>query len=186
MSGERWPGFRDAWTVWVVARHAATGEAGLPDLCQPVDAGWYRGLQMVGGLAVLAGCLWLRWRAASRAVLVTLTLALGATWSMLLGPAVEMPTYVFLAPLLAWAVVQREAWPSGRRLIEVAVVLVLVLGWRSLTRPLWDMVPWLVLALPLGSTLFLVWIIGFCGASRSQLLGLASGPLRPCPGGEAG
>src|SRR5262249_51795109 len=106
LSGERWPGFRDAWTVWVVARHTAVGEAGLPDLCQPVDAGWYRGLQLLGGLAVLAACLWMRQRGMSRAALVTLTLALGATWSMLLGPAVEMPTYGFLAPLLAWAVVQ--------------------------------------------------------------------------------
>src|SRR5262249_59686599 len=89
-------------------------------------------------------------------------LALGAAWSMLLGPAVETPTYVFLAPLLAWAIVQRDAWPGGRRLIEASAVLILILGWRELTRPFWDAVPWLVLALPLGSALFLLWILGYC------------------------
>lgn len=162
MSGERWPGFRDGWTVWVVARHVAEGGAELPDLLQPIEGTWYRGLQVLGGLAVLAGCLWLRRREPSRGVLITVVLALGAAWSMLLGPAVEAPTYVFLAPLLAWAVVQREAWPAGRRLIEASAVLILVLGWRGMTRPLWDIVPWLVLTLPLGSALFLLWIVGYC------------------------
>jgi hypothetical protein len=108
-------------------------------------------------------------------VLITVVLALGAAWLMLLGPAVEAPTYVFLAPLLAWAVVQREAWPSGRRLIDASAVLILVLSWREVTHPFWDVVPWFVLALPLGSTLFLLWIIGYC---RWSLRGENCG----CPG----
>ena len=67
---------------------------------------WYRGLQVLGGLAVLAGLLWFRRRVPSRGVLITVALALGAAWSMLLGPAVEAPTYVFLAPMqrsLGWS-----------------------------------------------------------------------------------
>jgi hypothetical protein len=162
MSGERWPGFRDGWTVWVVTRHALEGRTGMPDLLQPIEGVWYRGLQVLGGLAVLVGCLWFRRRASSRGVLITVVLALGAAWSMLLGPAVEAPTYVFLAPLLAWAVVQSKAWPAGRRLIEASAVLILVLSWRELTYPFWEAVPWLVLTLPLGSALFLLWILGYC------------------------
>jgi hypothetical protein len=153
-AGERWPGFRDAWTAWLLVRHAARGEAGLPALRQPIDAPAYRAVQGLGGLAVLAGCLRLRRRGVAGRALVTETLALGTAWLMLLGPAVEAPTYVFLAPFLAWAVVQR-----GGRLVGAAAVLVLVLGLGGLTRPLWDVLPWLVLVLPAGSFCFLLALV---------------------------
>lgn len=155
---ERWPGFRDGWTVWVVLRQLASGEAGLPYLKAPMDGDWYRLLQAAGGLAVLAGALVLKRRGVSERALVTLTLAGGAGWLMLLGPAAEWPTFAFLAPLLAWALTQRRQWP-GRRLIETAGVCVLVLGWGSLTRPFWDAAPWLILALPVGTSLFLAWVV---------------------------
>src|SRR5207248_11729274 len=45
MSGERWPGFRDGWTVWVLVRRVVEGGAGLVDLRQPVGGGWRLGLQ---------------------------------------------------------------------------------------------------------------------------------------------
>src|SRR5436309_1892595 len=32
LSHERWPGFRDGWTVWIVIERLAAGDAGLPDL----------------------------------------------------------------------------------------------------------------------------------------------------------
>jgi hypothetical protein len=161
-SGGRWPGFRDGWTVWVVLRHVAGGGAGLPNLCQRIDSVCYPVLQLLAGLAVLSGSLWLLRRTSSVRVLVTGTLALGSGWLMLLGPAVEPPTYVFLAPLLAWAFLDRAVWTNGRPLIAASTVLVLVLGWSALTRPLWDMIPWLALALPLGTTLFLAWAAGYC------------------------
>ena len=158
----RWPGYRDGWTVWVVLRHVCGGGEGVPDLRRAIDSACYPALQMLGGLAVLAGCLGLRRRLSSAQGLVTATLALGAGWLMLMGPAVEPPTYVFLAPVLAWAFLDRAAWPSGRPLIVAAFVLVMVLGWSALTRPFWEMIPWLAVALPLGSALFLTWTAGFC------------------------
>ena len=80
---------------------------------------------------------------------------------MLLGPAVEPPTYVFLTPLLVWAFLDRAAWPAGWPLSATAFVLVMVLGWSGLTRPLWDVFPWLAVALPLGSAVFLLWAAGY-------------------------
>jgi hypothetical protein len=175
-SNGRWPGFRDGWTVWVVLRHVAGGQAGLPDLQQAVDSACYPALQMLAGLAVLAGCLWLRRRTSSAKVLVTGTLAVGSGWMMLLGPAVEPPTYVFLAPLLSWAFLDRAAWAGGRPLIAAAFTLVMVLGWSALTRPLWEAIPWLALALPLGSALFLAWAAGYCRQQgKARLL-----PAFPC------
>ncbi len=162
MSAERWPGFRDGWTLWLVTRHLAAGKGGVPDLRAPLDADWYRALQAAGGLAVLAACLALRRKGPPRGELVTVTLALGSAWLMLLGPAVEAPTYAFLAPFLAWAVVQPGAWPGGVTLARAAAVLVFVLGWGTLTRPLWGAVPLLAAALPLGSGLFLAWAAGLC------------------------
>jgi Glycosyltransferase family 87 len=247
-SSERWPGFRDGWTLWLVCRQVAEGKPGLPNLREPVES-WYRVVQLLGGLIVLGIALWLRlsrnrggrpapgpwlwsvpasqtdsdgcagahrrttaqpwlarqpaslptggdpWQARNLStgndlrsengqpaslpeaigggtpparrsgavgLLTTLTLALGTGWLMLLGPAVEGPTYVFLAPFLAWAVVQAHLWPEGRWLVLVSAVLVLVLGWGSLTRPLWPAIPWLAVALPLGSGLFLTWAILSC------------------------
>src|SRR5262249_58403984 len=78
------------------------------------------------------------------------TLALGAAWLLLFGPAAEHATFALLAPFLAWALVQRWRWPAGRRAIEVAGVLILVLGWGALTRPLAGTVPLVHAALPAG------------------------------------
>jgi hypothetical protein len=156
LSSQRWPGFRDGWTMWVVLHHMGIGEAGIPDLEEPLQAPWYRALQVVSGLLVLAGCLFMKHRRQPAGEVLTLTYALGAGWLMLLGPAVEYPTYVFLAPALAWAAVQRDHWP-GSRLIEAATVLILLFGWSELSRPFWAAFPPLLLALPLGSLCFLAW-----------------------------
>lgn len=171
---ERWPGFRDGWTVWVVLRHLAEGGTGLPDLKAPLLGDWYRGLQVSGGLAVLAWVLWLKPRCESR-TLVTLTLSVGVGWLLLLGPAAEFPTFAFLAPFLAWNLVQ----PGNRVLKRTAGACILVLGWNSLTRPLWPVAPWLVLALPLGTTLFLV----LCGLESRRHALSTSGvvPVLPVP-----
>jgi hypothetical protein len=119
---------------------------------------WYRAVQIATGLAILGWSLWLKRRGVEQRRLVTLTLSGGASWLLLLGPAAEHPTFAFLAPFLAWALAQRDR-ERGRRLIEAAGVCVLVLGWGSLTRPLWGVAPWLILALPVGTTLFLAWLI---------------------------
>jgi hypothetical protein len=155
---ERWPGFRDAWTVWVVLRHL---EAGPVPLREPMDAAWYRVVQLASAAAVLAWCLGQRRRGASMQWLVQLSLSMGVAWLMLFGPAVEHATYVFLAPPLLAGALDAEAWPRGRWLIRTAFVLIMGLGWGTLTRPLQDGFPLVLVALPAGTALFMAWLVGF-------------------------
>lgn len=155
-SAQRWPGFRDAWTMWIVAQRQVEGKPGLPPLKEPVDASWYRLLQGATGLAVLAVVL--RWRGRLPGpLLLTATLALSLAWLMLFGPAIEHPTYALAAPWLAWGFVQRD-WSGRPGLVWVAAALVLLLGWGELTRPWHQACPWLILPLPAGMACYLAWL----------------------------
>jgi hypothetical protein len=180
-SRERWPGFRDAWTVWQVVRHFG-GESGPIPLKEPLDSPAYRILQLLTATAALGWCLWQRHRLTSRRQRVTLTLGIGLAWLMLFGPAVEYPTYVFLAASLCWGLLEERAWPAGRWLIRSAFVLIMVLGWGALTRPWLDSAPVLLAALPVGSALFLVWLLGYARATTNpSQINARAGPDRSCP-----
>ena len=157
---ERWPGFRDAWTVWQVTRQYALGEPGVPWLKEPLDSPVYRVVQLLAACAALIWSQRLRRRGMPERELVGRTLAIGLAWLMLFGPAVEHATYVFLAPVLCWAVLAVGDGTGRRVLIGTAFVLVMVLSWGSLTRPLLDVLPALLLALPLGTALFVAWLVG--------------------------
>jgi hypothetical protein len=161
-AGERWLGFRDGWTIWIVARHFITGGGELP-LRDAIDAPWYRVVQLAAALGVLGWSLYLRRRGCDRRRLINVTLALGVAWLMVFGPASEHATYVFLAPSLAWALVDVSAWPRGRWLICAAGLLILALGWGALARST-DAVL-LITALPVGATLFAVWLVSYSLAS---------------------
>jgi hypothetical protein len=167
---ERWLGFRDGWTVWIVLRHLFGGASGEIALREPLDATWYRPLQLATAAAVLLWCLWQKCRAARLGLgprwVVFVTLSMGLAWLMLFGPAVEHATYVFLSPPLVWAFLERRAWPIGRGLILSAFVLIMILGWGAVSRllPTW---PILLTTLPAGTALFTLWLIGYarsCGA----------------------
>jgi hypothetical protein len=158
--GTRWPGFRDAWTAWLVARHLLRGGGGAVPFLQPV-APAYVGVQLLSAACALAWCLWQQARRHRPRWLVRVTLAMGMAWLMLFGPAVEHATYAFLAPPLAWALLERGSGPRGRWLIVTAFVLIAVLGWDPLTRPWLDQLPFLLAALPVGSALLTVWLIGY-------------------------
>jgi hypothetical protein len=157
---ERWPGFRDGWTAWIALRQQVKFADGPLPLREPIDSAWYRVLQGLGAAAALAWCLWQQRRGGSGKWLATGALAMGLAWLMLFGPAVEHATYVFLTPVLAWAWLQRAAWPRGRWLVTLAMVLILVLGWGAVTRALLPVVPAALAALPLGTSLFIVWLLG--------------------------
>jgi hypothetical protein len=171
---DRWLGFRDGWTVWLAVRHLASGLAGPLAVCEPYQGLAYPAVQLLAAAAALAWCLWQRQRAShfglGAAWLVHVALSAGMAWLMLFGPAIEHATYVFLAAPLAWAVVQREEWPRGRLLLGTAAVLVLALGWGALSRMAMGAWPegggLLVAALPLGTALFILWLVGYaatCG-----------------------
>jgi hypothetical protein len=186
---ERWQGFRDSWTVWVALRYVADGLPGRMDVCHPIDATGYRALQLLAALGALAWCLWQGRRAAGAGLSapwpVHAAVCVGMAWLMLFGPAVEHATYVFLAAPLAWAVVQRHEWPAGRGLIVAAAVLILGLGWGALARAAGD--PWpggdlLVAALPVGTALFTLWLVGYgatCGRVAFEPPAMPAGEVRP-------
>ncbi len=94
------------------------------------------------------------------------TLSMGLAWLMLFGPAVEHATYVFLAPPLAWALLERRAWPHGQGLIVASFTLIMILGWGALTRllPMW---PILLTALPAGTAVFALWLVGYAGTRQN-------------------
>jgi hypothetical protein len=177
----RWDGFRDGWTAWVVVRHLLQGRAGLPPLREPIDSAGYPALQLLSAAGTLAWCLWQRARGAGPRWLVQVTLGMGMAWLMLFGPAVEHATYAFLAPPLAWAAVERGAWRRGRWLPVAAVVLVAVLGWGALTRPLQGITPLVLACLPTGSALFACWLLGYAQSYGPQA---RRGPPAPAPPGD--
>jgi hypothetical protein len=160
----RWIGFRDGWTVWIVLRHLLDGNGGALYLGDPMDASWYRLLQLATAASVLGWCLWQKRRADRLELgsrwLIHMTLSMGLAWLMLFGPAVEHATYVFLTPPLIWALLERRAWPRGQGLILTAFALIMVLGWGAVTRLLPDW-PILLTALPAGTALFALWLLGY-------------------------
>ena len=158
-STQRWPGFRDAWLVWQIFEHRVLlGKAGKPDLEARFHSSVYRGIQFLSAFLVLLWCAWIHRKHKDVRWSLTFLLSMGCAWSMLFGPATEHPTYVFLAPFLAWAFVERARWPRWKWLLTLSSVLVFVLGWRALTVHWWQSFPWFLTALPLGTSLFMGWL----------------------------
>ena len=160
----RWPGFRDGWTLWVVTTHPFGGPDAQLLVLPPDPAGGYRAVQLLSAVGTLGWCLWQQARGACPRWLFCAALGMGMAWMMLFGPAVEHPTYAFLAPSLGWAVLQREAWARGRWLSAGAFVLIAVLSWEGLGRQLLGDLPLVAAPLPLGSLLFTVWLIVYAQA----------------------
>jgi hypothetical protein len=167
----RWLGFRDGWTVWLVLRHLFGGESGPLPLREPMDSVWYRLVQLASAAAVLGWCLWQQRRATRLGLgmrwLVFVTLSMGLAWLMLFGPAVEHATYVFLTAPLAWTLLERRVWPGGRGMILAAFALIMVLGWGAMTRLLSPEWPVLLTALPFGTALYALWLIGYAQSCTS-------------------
>ena len=170
LGGERWPGFRDGWTVWLVIRQSLNGQAGMPPLREPLHSGVYRGVQLLTAAAAFLWCLWQRHRMTDPRRLTTVVLAMGVTWLLLFGPATEHATYVFLAPVLSWAFLQSNAQSRGHWLIGAALVVVLLLGWDSIALVFPSSGPVLLAALPVGTTLFALWLIGYAGKEDPECL----------------
>ena len=118
--------------MWLVLREMRHGRIGVPPLRQPLDSWIYRAVQLTTAAAALAWCLWQRRRIDDPRRLTTLTLAMGVAWLMLFGPAVEHAGYVFLTPVLAWALLERDGFRQGRGLIVSSFVLVMALGWDAI------------------------------------------------------
>jgi hypothetical protein len=173
----RWPGFRDGWTLWLTVRHLVSGSQGPIPALTSVDSPSYRILQVLSAAATLVWCLWQKARGGSSRRLVRFTLGIGMAWLMLFGPAVEHSTYVFLGPSLAWGFIDHRAWPRGRWLIVPAFWLIVGLGWE----------PSFLVVLPLGATLFTIWLLGYAStsppAARTDTI-LSASTVQPQPLGD--
>jgi hypothetical protein len=166
-NGTRWPGFRDAWTLWTALVHPLQGQAEQSTVILPAAASAFRLLQLLTAGAALAWCLWLQYRGVGPRPLYCATVGMGMAWLMLFGPATEHPTYAFLAPALVWAVLQK-AWPGGRWLSLSAFFLIAIMGWDYHARRLLGDRALLTAALPLGSLFLTLWLIGYAWTRRIQ------------------
>jgi alpha-1,2-mannosyltransferase len=161
----RWLGFRDGWTIWIVLHHMFGSGSGGVSLLEPMNSSWYHLVQLGTATAALGWCFWQRVRSTNHALgsrwLIHVTLSMGLAWLMLFGPAVEHATYVFLAAPLLWALLERPAWPHGRGLIWASFTLIMILGWGAVTRLLAPEWPIVLTALPAGTALFILWLLGY-------------------------
>lgn len=72
----------------------------------------YRMIQVLAAAAIAAWCVWAKLARWEQQRLLTLLLALGCCWMTLLGPTTESCTYIFVAPTLAWTLL--DAWLAPR------------------------------------------------------------------------
>jgi hypothetical protein len=151
-SGKRWPGFRDAWTLVQVARHSLGLVVWPIDLEEPLVSPFYRVCQLLTATAVLVGCLLTQALVVDPRRRATLVLALPLAWLMLFGPAMEHAGYAFLAPVLAWTLVDRTLPKPSRILFFCAGMFILAVAPLSsgLLR---------LAALPLGSVTFFLGLL---------------------------
>jgi hypothetical protein len=146
IQGEVMSCYRDVWTV-------------LHLLGIPISSVGFHFLQGVTAAATLGWCLWQRRRGAPPRWLATYVLAIGTAWCVLLVPAIEYNTYVVLAPMVAWALLQALEDERGRIITFVAFFMTMVLGAGALERLWRGACPPAVAVLPVGTLVFAVWLI---------------------------
>jgi hypothetical protein len=149
---ERWPGYRDAWTVW--------------EQFGAVDKLSYFKLQAGLGLAVLAWCLWQSRGANSDAQLATYVAAMWTVWQLFVGPGSERPTYIIAAPFLAWGVVTCFLEKRLRLWSSIAVAMTVLLGAGGIERLLLSISPSALAIQPLGIAVFGLWLVAYAHNAR--------------------
>jgi hypothetical protein len=172
--GGRYPGYRDALTLWQQIR-------------SPVNPHAYLALQAAGGLAVLAWCWWQRRRGIAPAQLATYTIAAWCVWQLLLGPGTERLTYNIIAPALAWGLLSsfydasRSAWQTfcGRAWILTAYTTTFLLGIGSMERLMIERLPQAIALEPVGVLIFGTWLVWHAAHAAAWSASTASLPHEP-------
>jgi hypothetical protein len=109
-------GYRD---LWLLVRLSGA----------PLSPAGYMAVQLILAAACAAVCVAGRRLGWTRRPLLALAGGLGACWMVLCGPATESCTYVLLAPVLAWALVEARRRPSPARLaLPLAAAALLAAG----------------------------------------------------------
>jgi hypothetical protein len=161
----RWPGYRDAWTIWETASNAFGGS--------PVSPNAYRALQLLSAVAVLGWCLWQKRRISKLGHLFTAILSIWVSWQLLFGPGTEQITYGILAPSAAWAVMVAFEEKKNRDLNSrpplriyfhrgwtlFAWLTLGLFGMGDIEKPILKILSAATTFLPLGVLMFLAWLI---------------------------
>jgi alpha-1,2-mannosyltransferase len=147
-SAWRWPGHRDAWTVW---------EA----IATPVNPQAYRLLQALLALGALALCLRCRFRPVSQRQLLTVVLGSWVCWQLLVGPGTERNTYGLIAPLMSWGVVFAWKERQGRLCVGLSCLLLLLFSIGEVERGLGLWFPGAKAMIPLSVAGYAVWLIRY-------------------------
>jgi hypothetical protein len=92
----------------------------------PLPARPYFALQVFGGFAIVWVAWWRRRCGATATDVSTFAAAATLLWFLLLGPATEKATYLWIAPPLSWALITAARDGSGLRLCLARIALLLV------------------------------------------------------------
>jgi hypothetical protein len=144
----RWPGHRDAWTVWET-------------VASPVNPQAYRLLQAALALGALALCLWCRFRPVSQRQLLAVVLGSWVCWQLLVGPGTERNTYGLIAPLMSWGVVIAWKERQGRLCVGLSCLLLLLFSVGEVERGVGLWFSGAKAMIPLSVAVYAVWLIHY-------------------------
>lgn len=157
----RWPGYRDAWTIWEQTCPLLGLQA---NWAQSTQRHLYMAMQLLTAIGVLGWCLWQRRRIAASASggaghLLTLILSMWACWQLLFGPGTEQLTYGIIAPSASWAVLVSFAEKRARWLTTMAWAMLALLPSGDIERAIAVLLPGAPALLPLGVVLLAAWLV---------------------------
>lgn len=138
----RWPGFRDAWTIW-------------ENFVGPVNHSYYLAAQITTGLCTLL--LTIRLRQLPIGQRIVFIFCLWIAWQLIFGPATERATYSIFAPAFAFAALRNEQ--RFHWLIYPIGLLFLVFTHGSMERMALAWFPFAEAFIPLSTVLFFVWVV---------------------------
>jgi hypothetical protein len=171
-TGQRWPGYRDAWTIW-------------ENLAPPVSRQVFSALSLVAGLLTAVWCygqlhaknerekgrggeretydislsLPLPFSPACAPHFVLSVVSAWACWQLLFGPGAERLTYGIIAPAVSWAVCESHLTKRHRALAIAAWLLTGILGTGEIESRIQSVVPIAQIMTPLGAVLMVVWLL---------------------------
>jgi len=150
----RWPGYRDAWTVWEQAAPLFRLDAGAAPYRHA-----YAAVQILAALAVFVWCLRQRRRETSDGRLLMSVFSIWAAWQLLFGPATEQLTYGLIAPTAAWAVMTSFAEKKGRCWTVAAWTLLALLPSGDIEKAAVRVFPGGEMLLPLSVAVLAGWLV---------------------------
>jgi hypothetical protein len=143
---ERWPGYRDAWTIW-------------ENVWPPVSPRGYHALQLASSIPVLLWCLYRRRRTSSTGRLLTAIISIWVSWQLVFGPGTEQLTYGLIAPSAAWAVITSFQEQRHRLWTALTWFVLVLCSCGEIETPLAGIHPAFHMLLPLGVISFAAWLV---------------------------